>query len=145
MKKNIFIIIAVLIILVSAIAYSQLSKEIAPSDHLKESQILVTSNQVIINGEDIFWAKFTDTNSMTPVIDAGANTIEKRPKNIDEIQVGDIISFNTEYGIVIHRVIDIKQDKEGTYFVTKGDNNNYKDPWKTRFSNVNGIVIGVLY
>jgi len=145
MKKNLLLIGVIFIILVSAVVYSQLSKETAPSNHLEESQILVTSNQVIINSEDIFWAKFTDTNSMYPVIDTRANTIEKRPKNIEEINIGDIISFNTEYGIVIHRVVDISEDKEGIYFTTKGDNNLFKDPWKTRFQDVNGIVIGILY
>lgn len=44
----------------------------------------------------------------------------------EDIQVGDIILVDTtEHGLVIHRAVD----DLGEYFITKGDNNEFKDNW----------------
>jgi len=78
-------------------------------------------------------------------IDEGTTTIEIKPKP-QEIKVGDIIAYNVKdykYAIV-HRVIEIGNDQEGIYFITKGDNYHKPDE-KVRFSQVEGIVVGVLY
>ena len=45
----------------------------------------------------------------------------------------------------VHRVIKIGNDKDGIYFTTKGDNFWQEDPDKVRFSQVEGIVVGILY
>ena len=42
-------------------------------------------------------------------------------------------------------IVDIKEDPDGVYFVTKGDNNNAVDPQKVRFSQIKGVVVAVLY
>ena len=45
----------------------------------------------------------------------------------------------------VHRVAEIGSDKEGVYFVTKGDNYWKEDSYKVRFSHIEGIVVGILY
>ncbi|MFC1730524.1 signal peptidase I [candidate division KSB1 bacterium] len=119
----------------------------SPADHISEKEIHVFDDKVVIDIEDAHWASFTDTNSMDPFIDSGANSIEIKPENADKIEVGDVISFSTEFeeGIIIHRVVGIEEDGQGRYFITKGDNNPSVDPGKVRFGDVHGLVVAVVY
>ncbi|MCX6707645.1 MAG: signal peptidase I, partial [Candidatus Woesearchaeota archaeon] len=120
---------------------------VSPYDHVPEDNIKVYSDKVVIALSDPSWASFTDTNSMDPVLDTGANSIEIKPANPKDVHVGDIISFKTVYssGIVIHRVSEIGEDETGTFYLTKGDNNPTADPGKRRFEDIVGIVVGVIY
>lgn len=119
----------------------------SPSDRIKESQILVTKDKVLIDIQGAEWASFTDTNSMDPVIDEGANAIEIIPRSEDEIQIGDIVAYESEYtdGLVIHRVVYKGKDEKGTYFVLKGDNNPVSDPGKIRFEQIKRVVVAIIY
>lgn len=119
----------------------------SPSDHVTEDRIKVYSDKVVIELDDPSWASFTDTNSMDPVLDSGANSIEIKPSNPDDVRVGDIISFRTVYssGIVIHRVAEVGEDENGAFYITKGDNNPAADPGKRRFEDIAGVVVGVIY
>jgi signal peptidase len=84
---------------------------------------------------------------MDPLIDKGANGIEIRPESPDEIEPGDVISYESKFadGIIIHRVIEKGTDDNGVYFITKGDNNPIRDPEKVHFEQVKGILVGVIY
>ncbi len=117
----------------------------SPSDWVKEEQIQVYPQYVVLDIPGTKWAGFTDTNSMDPFIDETANAIEIRPSNPDAIQVGDVISYQTIYGILIHRVIEKGVDEAGMYYIVKGDNNRFSDPFKVRFDEVQGVVIAVIY
>ena len=91
----------------------------SPSDWVKEEQIQVYPQRVILNIPGAKWAGFTNTNSMDPFIDETANAIEISPSNPDAIQVGDVISYQTSYGVLIHRVIEKGVDEEGVYYLVK--------------------------
>lgn len=119
----------------------------SPKDRIKESQIKVYEDRIVIEIKNAQWSRFTDTKSMDPVIDSGANAIQIVPENEDQIEIGDIISFETKYtdGIIIHRVIAKETDKDGTYFITKGDNNENPDPEKIRFSQIKRVLIAIIY
>lgn len=119
----------------------------SPYDRIKEEQIHVYHDKVIIDIQDPQWAGFSDTNSMDPLIDMGVNAIEIVPKSAQEIHIGDVISYESEYadGTIIHRVIEIGEDNEGTYFILKGDNNQSKDPGRIRFHQVKRILVAVIY
>ena len=120
---------------------------ISPNDWISESQIHVFKNQVILNIPNASWAKFTDTNSMDPLFDINSNTLEIKPNNPEDLKIGDIISYDSRVlgATIIHRIVDIKNDSSGVYFVTKGDNNIYRDPEKVRFEQINGVVVGIIY
>ena len=119
----------------------------SPFDHIKESDIQVFDDKVILNLDNPQWARFTDTNSMDPVLDAESNAIEIIPKSPEDINVGDIISYQTKKmsGTIIHRVIEIGEDDDGWYARTKGDNNPTADPSKIRFSDVKRMVVAIVY
>ncbi|MCK5107796.1 MAG: hypothetical protein KAQ83_03640, partial [Nanoarchaeota archaeon] len=57
----------------------------SPYDHIKEEQIKLYDDRVVILLENPEWASFTDTNSMDPLIDYGSNAIEIVPKFKEEV------------------------------------------------------------
>jgi hypothetical protein len=119
----------------------------SPMDRILEDQILVLKDKVVLNIQNAEWASFTDTNSMDPIIDAGANAIEVVPESEDEINVGDIVAYESDYaeGTIIHRIVYKGQDEKGTYFVIKGDNNPVSDPGKIRFEQIKKVVVAIIY
>ncbi|RMF06772.1 hypothetical protein D6764_01485 [Candidatus Woesearchaeota archaeon] len=121
------------------------SERPSPADRIKEDQIKVYNDRIVIELEGARWAKFTDTNSMDPVIDKEANAIQVVPEDPDTIQEGDIISYEYDGRTIIHRVIRTGYDDNGWYAITKGDNIKEPDPEKVRFSQVKKIVVGILY
>ena len=119
----------------------------SPFDWIKEDQIHVYPDKIVIDVNDARWAKFVDTNSMDPVFDAGANALQFIPKSTNDIHVGDIVSYESEYasGTFIHRVIDVNYDDKGWYAILKGDNNKTADPGKIRFNQIKKVLFGVIY
>ena len=119
----------------------------SPGDWVAENQIQVYSSQVILDVKNAEWATFTDTHSMEPVLSARSNAIEQVPTSPDQIKVGDIVSYDSEYadGTIIHRVIEKNSDSQGVYFTMKGDNNPFPDPGKIRFSQIRRVVIAIVY
>lgn len=118
-----------------------------PADRIKDADINVFGESVRIDIKNAKWRRYIDSNSMDPLIDEDAITIEIRPKNANEIKIGDILAYRMEgYGYAfVHRVIEIGDDENGAYFITKGDNYYKEDPDKVRFSQIEGIVVGILY
>lgn len=119
----------------------------SPSDIIKQEDIHVFSDRIIIYVDNPQWAKFTDTKSMDPVFDKEANALQIVPRSKEQINVGDIISFRTEYdsSIIIHRVVEIGYDDEGWFALTKGDNNAYMDRGKRRFEDITKLLFGIIY
>jgi hypothetical protein len=119
----------------------------SPYDRVKEEDISVYPDKIVINLKDAQWATFTDTNSMDPVIDIGTNAIEIVPQSESEIHVGDIISYRSDYadGNIIHRVVDIDEDGEGWYCTARGDNNDFDDPGKIRFDQIDRVPVALIY
>lgn len=120
-------------------------EKISPSDWIKQDQIKVYSNKIVIDLENATWASFTNTNSMDPFIDENTHAIEVLPESPNLIEVGDVISYRTDYGTIIHRVVEKGQDLEGVYYIVKGDNNPLQDSIKVRYSDIKGVVVAVIY
>lgn len=117
----------------------------SPHDWVKESDIEMYSDGVVLSIDNPQWAVFADTNSMDPVIDSGSHAIEIIPKTPEDIHVGDIVSYSTPNGTIIHRVVETGYDNDGWYAVFKGDNNPIKDPNKVRFKDIRRIVVAIVY
>ncbi|MFH1650268.1 MAG: signal peptidase I [Candidatus Woesearchaeota archaeon] len=121
----------------------------SPGNWVPETAIKVGNDHVVIDltGRDVQWSTFTDTNSMDPVLDAGSNGIEVKPNNADEIDIGDIVAYKSEYseGIIIHRVVEKSYDRDGVYFTLKGDNNPRADPGKVRFEQIQRVLVAIIY
>ncbi|MEM0230670.1 MAG: signal peptidase I [Candidatus Woesearchaeota archaeon] len=119
----------------------------APPDRITEKQIYVFRDKVILDIPNAEWASFTPTHSMEPVLNENSNAIEVKPSSESEIQVGDIIAYRSEYaeGTIIHRVISIGSDEKGWFCIAKGDNNPNPDPGKIRFSQIESVVVAIIY
>ncbi len=118
----------------------------SPGSYITEKNIHVYDGYVTVKipNRTISWGLIADTGSMRPILDGGHHTIEIVP-NKEDIDVGDIISYKSEYGTIIHRVVKVHNDTQGAYYETKGDNNKMTDPWTVRFENVTGLVVGIIY
>lgn len=125
--------------------FSIANEKLSPSDWIKEDQIKVYHNSVKLKIKNATWVKFTDTNSMDPLLDETANALEIVPTNPIQIKPGDIISYKINDKIIIHRVINIGTDDKGYYYIVKGDNNNREDPIKVRFSQIVGVLVAIIY
>lgn len=120
-------------------------ERLSPKDRIKESDIEVLPDKVVIKLKNPQWSKYLDTNSMDPLLDTGANGIQIVPQKPEDIEVGDVISYDSGDGIIIHRVIEIGNDEQGWYARTKGDNLKYPDFDKVRFSQVKRVLVAVIY
>lgn len=82
---------------------------------------------------------------MLPVLGSTAHALQIAPASPADIRVGDIISFRYDSKILSHRVIDAGTDKDGAYYITQGDNNPTPDPVLVRFSQIDRVLVGILY
>lgn len=80
------------------------------------------------------------SNSMYPEIKKG-DIVMIQDKDVNDIKKGDIIRYKIEGYYVVHRVVMIRENKEGKLeFITKGDNNNDIDLYPVKESQVAGII-----
>jgi len=132
------------------LSINSLTEDFTPSDRIKENQIKVYEDRVVIEIPNAKWAKFVPTDSMTPLLNENSNAIQIIPETEDQVEVGDIVSYESFAGqtrglIIIHRIIEKNIDEEGVYFIAKGDNNLQPDPEKIRFSQIKRVLVGVIY
>lgn len=116
----------------------------APSDWVKEENIRVYGDKIILNVKGASISSYADTGSMKPLLDENSNGIRIVPENAGQIKIGDIVSYEKDGSLIVHRVIEKGQDDKGFWFVTKGDNNDSADG-KIYFSDIKYVTIGVLW
>ena len=76
------------------------------------------------------------SGSMEPSLKIG-DLIIIRSCTKEDIQIGDIISFEVENKIITHRIIDIIDGK----YKTKGDNNNVEDDNIVEIDKIKGKLV----
>jgi signal peptidase I len=98
------------------------------------------------NGRNLTISGIGASKSMSPTFDYGHTLILQYPiLSPEELNVGDIIIYEKgSNNPVVHRMVEIGEDGEGWYCVTKGDNNMFTDR-KVRFQQIKYLVVGVLY
>lgn len=119
-------------------------KEISsPYNRVKESDLQLFPDKLIINFPGIALASYTNTNSMDPLLDERTTGIEVTPKTEEEIHVGDVVSYKSGNDLIPHRIIQISEDEQGWYAIVKGDNSESLE--KIRFEQIKYVLIGVIY
>jgi hypothetical protein len=116
-----------------------------PKERIFERDLAVYRNQVLINMNGPFFANFEDTGSMEPLLNSNSKAIQIKPLNENELEVGDIISFNVSNQLIIHRIVEIGEDELGWFVITKGDNNLRPDPFKVRFNQIDRVLVAIIY
>jgi hypothetical protein len=115
-----------------------------PGNWVEEKQIHVYDNAIVIDVDGASLSRYGNTGSMIPILDEKSNGIRIVPKSASQINTGDIITFEQNKDLIVHRVIEKGEDENGTWFITKGDNNDIADG-KIYFESVRYVTIGVLY
>ena len=107
---------------------------------------------VMYPGADGVAPMSTTSNSMSPTVRGGDIAVYETDFEFEELEVGDIVIFDAvqdgEDLLVLHRISNTGVDSEGTWFVTKGDNNMIDDSnefGKLREGDILAEVKGVLY
>jgi len=116
----------------------------APNDWISEEDIIIFDDMIVLRVENATLSNYAGTGSMKPVFDKGANGIRVVPRSVDEISVGDIVSYRWNGMLIVHRVVEKGVDSEGIYFIMKGDNNFVSDE-KVRFNQIEYVTVGVIW
>lgn len=114
-----------------------------PSDFIKGDDIEVFPDKIVINIDGARVSSYDSTGSMLPVLFQGANGLNVVPSDESEVKVGDIVSYEKEGFVVVHRVVAKGIDDDGTYFVVKGDNSDESEI--IRFEEIIHELFGVVY
>ena len=82
------------------------------------------------------------SGSMSPKIEKGDIVILKKVKKseLKTINKGDVLVYNHDDKIIVHRVVEVLNANGQTSFITKGDNNDTKDSWVIKEDEVIGTV-----
>lgn len=115
-----------------------------PSDWIGEKDIVVLPDKVIINLKNAFLSKYADTGSMLPTLGENANGIKIKPESAEQINVGDIITYQQKDMLIVHRVVAKGEDEKGVYFITRGDNNQESDG-KVYFQDIKYVTVALIY
>jgi signal peptidase I len=113
-------------------------------ERIPRNDIILKQNEIILKIPNATISHYSNTNSMLPTLGENSKGIRIKPSNETDIDIGNIISFKKNNNLIVHRVIEIGKDNLGTYFITKGDNNNFKDG-KIRFHEIEYVTIGIIW
>lgn len=81
-------------------------------------------------------------HSMEPALHTG-DVVLTRDVDPGDVRVGDIVRFRVGDTVVLHRVIEIYRNDTGSWFVTKGDNNEDADR-PIQAEQIEGRVVAVI-
>ncbi len=165
----ILILIVLTVLVISVPVLTELSfgapgNKPSPANYVPESQLvcLDRDKEIVVDLGRLnipftrppkVWSQgIPDTDSMNPVLDAGHNIVligaadaDNQKILCDALKVGDICTYSSPQGLLLHRIVDISFDEEGRKFTFKGDNNWTNDPWVTRDSQINSLCIAIVY
>lgn len=142
-------------ILVFVIIYNNLKKvdrkvnKIIKSKKSKRSIItyyiiipLLIITVALTSGYFKYQAIVVATGSMSPNINKGDVVVVKKlsDNEIRNLKIGDILVFNRENKIVVHRIYKIYSSGDEIFFKTKGDNNNAPDSYLIEIHEILGVV-----
>lgn len=94
----------------------------------------------LTSGLFTYYAITIGSESMQPKLDKGDITIVKKTKDYESIKVGDILVYEKENRVVVHRVTSVDNEYGRYVYTTKGDANNAKDGYFIYQEEVIGIV-----
>ncbi len=88
-----------------------------------------------------YWAIAVASGSMHPAIDKGdVALIEKIDNQYDTLSKGQVVAFKYNNVIVVHRLVNIVEERGEYYFYTKGDANSKPDNFVVKQNQIIGVV-----
>ena len=97
---------------------------------------------ILISGVFKVYSIAIGSGSMTPAINKGdAIVIEKlKESEMENLKVGDVIVYEQNNRIIVHRVTERTYESGRLIFKTKGDNNKEEDNYIVEMRNIKGKV-----
>ena len=89
--------------------------------------LIITTIVYLTSGYFKYYALSIATGSMSPEIKIGDVVIVEKIENKNELKEGQVIAFNYHGVTVVHRLVEIVEEKGENYYYTKGDDNKGKD------------------
>ena len=93
----------------------------------------------IVSGAFRYGVLAIGSESMTGTIDKGDAIIYHKNVDTKKLKQGQIIIFEKEGTVFVHRIVEAYSDDNGTMFITKGDANRVKDMWVVYEKDIKGI------
>jgi len=88
-----------------------------------------------------YYAVAIASGSMSPYINKGdIVVIDKIKEDYSKIKVDQVLAYEYNNVLVVHRIVNIIYDNGEYYFYTKGDSNNNKDNYVIKEEMIKGIV-----
>ncbi len=146
----------VFLVLVSGCSKTQL----AYSNKIDFDDVKTYQDKTIISGTIYKSSVTQNSKSMYPTIPVTSTILYTKDFSYSNLYVGDIIRFKVDYACdktmveatkeygsetTLHRIVGKKQDTDGIYYKTKGDNQFFKDSCKVRLNDIEAVVVGVIY
>lgn len=123
------------------------NKEIVPKINKNISRVITTIFtlfvlicSMLISCKFKYGMLVIGSGSMTGTINKGDAIIYGKIKNINEVKEKDIIVFENNKRMIVHRVIKIEDINNEIRIYTKGDNNPQQDPLYSTKDNIVGKV-----
>ena len=121
-------------------------ERISPNDWVKREQIDYDAGLLTIKIEpNVKIFSIADTNSMDGLLDIGHNVIGTDNFDRSKLAVGDIVVYQIYTTKIVHRIVEITEDKSGRIYRCRGDNNVDTDSYYLRDLNIKYLVLGVIY
>ena len=120
----------------------------SPVGSIPQSVVERFADRIVIKQPGLKLIKnIADTNSMDPLFDSDHTLIVKGKDsfNVNALNKGDIIVYQSERGLIVHRIIQVGSDDQGIFYKCEGDNNNTPDPYIIRDINIKYLVAGIIY
>ncbi len=113
--------------------------------NMNDFYISPDSKRIYLNWDTPISGSKTTGISMNPLVGESSVVLYQLQTASTGIEVGQIILFENELGIIMHQVVEIGQDDLGWYAITRGYNNPANDSIKVREGNLKGIALGVMW
>ncbi len=126
---------------------ARLTKDIPGAPSIAGIEFLLSEEAFVVKYSNVNLSSVTDTKSMHPTITADHTAVFTTKFSPSDLRIGTIIAYNSpSFSIpIMHRIIDISSDSQGTCYVLQGDNNLSPDPDCVRPQEIIGIVIGTVF
>lgn len=97
---------------------------------------------ILVSGIFKIYAMAIASPSMVPNINKGDAVIVEKLSNeeISNLEIGDIIAYEYDQKIIVHRIVSINKKSNKYIFQTQGDNNDDVDSYDVNQSQIKGVV-----
>ena len=93
---------------------------------------------IVVSGSFKYFVLSIGSESMTGTIDKG-DAIVLHKVDPKDLKVGQIIAFEKDNAIFVHRIVELYSDDKGIMIITKGDANKTKDIWVVYEKDIKGV------